>query len=929
MRRAIALVLLSMMPLAIGACTDLPAVPTSTCGNGVVDAQEDCDTFAAEAGTKCGEPTSASPCRFVCASTPTAIPCPGGFTCGVDGLCRTGNGRFTLAGRPIQAAATTLQVADFDGDGREDILSLTSPDGLGRAAGKALFFGSGLESVVTAQVPGLLGVPIKARLRDQSKQDDLVFTSFPGMSALLSQTDRTFTSKPYPQAIFPESITAVIDLAVDAVPASTSLLFQGDELLVAADVGGLHKFFGLASTQTFTLSANVELDAINALSIVDLPRPLDELAGEGAENPADGWRCPSLIFAYTGSPDVQVVTPCSAQPGPTKLATNGTGTLDAVALKYRISKDEPLRSAQVAGQAQLFDLDRDGHLDLVVGGAIDEFPSAVFAFVSFGDGTGKLSSPPGTIGGLTAMPGVAVPVAGASVKGGLPFRELPLAFGFFDGDDQLDFVLPDGIVLSSPDAGFVIEVNGSPRRVGASNLGSPWVEAVVGDFNNDGVLDVIAASPAGFALDLLTGTPGGTFNPSSIPINGAAALLRTGDLNGDGLLDLAFREEGTRALLAGQTATSKGLGDSLAILFGTGGEQPTEVVRQGRFDRLQQINPGNIPNAIFPDAITDLGVVYQGNDAPGLHIGQLLGSGDRQLRAPLGLKNAAGEGDLPLLLAAGHFIDAKDQQSVAALVVRVDQLLAQKLGVSLAVTTSVSLLPFRDQALTDTISQSAALPATYALTGDLDDVVSNNLMLPGDLDGDGIDELVLIAPPSSAAVGSDLLVARAVPATGVPPFVFGTAASLPVGLRFDRASEAAVVDIDGDGARDLVLLSTATDQAGALLVLWNDGQGGVGAAAPTTVQAPGDAEIKGFCVLDRKAGGAHTLALATSGGLFLMRAQGGGRVLAGELISDANTGRVFPAAKDIACGDFDGDGVNDLAVNRDSVVQMYRGQPVR
>jgi hypothetical protein len=60
-----------------------------------------------------------------------------------------------------------------------------------------------------------------------------------------------------------------------------------------------------------------------------------------------------------------------------------------------------------------------------------------------------------------------------------------------------------------------------------------------------------------------------------------------------------------------------------------------------------------------------------------------------------------------------------------------------------------------------------------------------------------------------------------------------------------------------------------------------------------------------------------------------MRAQGGGRVLAGELISDANTGRVFPAAKDIACGDFDGDGVNDLAVNRDSVVQMYRGQPVR
>jgi Bacterial Ig-like domain (group 3)/FG-GAP-like repeat len=169
-------------------------------------------------------------------------------------------------------------------------------------------------------------------------------------------------------------------------------------------------------------------------------------------------------------------------------------------------------------------------------------------------------------------------------------------------------------VLDPATLGFTfVPASGSPVAVGFD----PEV-AILGDFNNDGKLDLAVAvgvqTPGANTVSVLLGNGDGTFQPkaSYAPANFFAAWILAGDFNHDGNLDLAV-------VISGDGVEGDGTG-TVNILLGNG---------DGTFQPQQTYIVGNRPDSIAMadfngDGFLDLAVLNSADD----NVTVLLGNGD-------------------------------------------------------------------------------------------------------------------------------------------------------------------------------------------------------------------------------------------------------------------------------------------------------------
>jgi FG-GAP-like repeat/Bacterial Ig-like domain (group 3)/Abnormal spindle-like microcephaly-assoc'd, ASPM-SPD-2-Hydin len=173
------------------------------------------------------------------------------------------------------------------------------------------------------------------------------------------------------------------------------------------------------------------------------------------------------------------------------------------------------------------DLNRDGIPDLVLGS------NQVSIFLGKSDGTYTKAATP-SIQGPTSYP-----IVSADFNGdGTPDLAVPLY-----GSNEI------AILLGKGDGTFAAPVM-------ASVPGSPVdiAQVVVADFNGDGIPDLAVLDSDNSVVDILLGNGDGTFTAETTnpPISGIPSHVATGDFNGDGKTDLAVAENaGTIAILLG------------------------------------------------------------------------------------------------------------------------------------------------------------------------------------------------------------------------------------------------------------------------------------------------------------------------------------------------------------------------------------------
>jgi len=213
------------------------------------------------------------------------------------------------------------------------------------------------------------------------------------------------------------------------------------------------------------------------------------------------------------------------------------------------------------------DFNGDGNADLILGLGDSVTSDRLTVLLGKGDGT------------FTEAP----PVLWPPIIGGKGTREdvVSIAVGDFNRDGKADFAALDfatgdvTVFLGNGDGTFTPVLPSQPA-------GTYPISIMAADFNGDGILDLAVANPgyvisegaAPGSVTVLLGNGDGTFTPTAVnPVTGEYPYsVAAGDFNGDGIADIVTvnYEDNTETVLLG-----KGDGTFAAPITAFAGEEPT------------------------------------------------------------------------------------------------------------------------------------------------------------------------------------------------------------------------------------------------------------------------------------------------------------------------------------------------------------------
>ena len=290
-------------------CATLAPIPEGTCGNGVIDANEDCDSFP----DACGRADDgARACRLTC-DRRQAGSCPAGWGCSVEGFCRQATGRFDAASTPSSAGVVTLLAGDFDGDGRADLFGGGPKNGVSKP--RVHFF----DSNGTAAPPVALQFPMSApvvRDFDGDGRDDLAYAlnadnQFGGIGLLAGTTDRAFSPVLFPTVTKAGTSMRVVALPDD--PAAGYLLPSGQGAIIAVErTASGTAFRSVSGGSVLNLTELDEPAPFGPEQVVGAPQRGRIFAPSAVSPPS---ACGEVVFAYNEGNvgHLAILSPCTAQ----------------------------------------------------------------------------------------------------------------------------------------------------------------------------------------------------------------------------------------------------------------------------------------------------------------------------------------------------------------------------------------------------------------------------------------------------------------------------------------------------------------------------------------------------------------------------------------------------------------------------------------